>query len=59
MTCGDNEQCPKLEFQRKTGAEQTWASKNIEARSDIPWRSEHRPLTGHTRRVLFVEIEKN
>lgn len=45
MPCGDNEQCPQSK-ERKTGARPLKKIKGVK----------NPLLTGHTRRVLFIEI---
>lgn len=48
MPCGDNEQCPQSKG-KKTGAKKTQTFKKIKG-------VKNPLLTGHTRRVLFIEI---
>lgn len=50
MPCGDNEQCPQSKG-KKTGAKKTQTFKKIKG-------VKNPLLTGHTRRVLFVVVEK-
>lgn len=49
MPFGDNEQCPQSKGKKKPGAKQTQTFKKIKG-------VKNPLLTGHTRRVLFVEI---